>query len=289
MRVPSPLIALVSFCLMIVPAAHAERVFRVVGTVRAPLDIGRIVVAHEEIVGFMPAMTMAFDVAGSAMLQASRLNPGDRVRFALHVGETRALADQFQVIGHGAPAAPVDRTSVPAMQRLGVGDIIPPFHLENQDAQSLTRESLVKRGTLITFIFTRCPVPNYCPLMAQRFGQLQRVIEADPKLNGQVGLLSITLDPKFDQPMVLKAYGQAVGAEPAIWQFATGSDNQIGALVTAFSIYREKNGATLEHTLCTALIAPGGRITNMWRGNDWTIDQVRAAMESLSGTNATAK
>lgn len=258
-------------------ALQAERVFPVTGVVVSPLDAGQIVVAHREIVGFMPAMTMRFDVAGSAMLAASRLAAGDRVQFQLHVDEEHSLADHFQAIGRGVAPTAAEPPG-PAIHRLQVGDSVPDFALVDEDNQPLNRAALLNRATLITFIFTRCPIPEYCPAMARRFGELQKAIVADPKLDGQVGLLSITLDPEFDRPEVLREYGRAVGAEPNVWHFATGGKTEVMPLVNAFSVYVERNGVLLDHTLCTALIDADGRIVEIWRGNGWKDQEVLGAM-----------
>lgn len=259
----------------------AERVFDVSGVVRAPLDAGRIVVAHQEIVGFMPAMTMGFDVAGGAMLDASRLRAGDRVQFKLHVDEEHTLADHFQALGQDAAPQPNSfseaRVHLP-VHRVHEGDTMPDFALIDENGASLTRASWTNQVTLITFIFTRCPIPEYCPTMARRFGELQRTIVADPQLKGRARLVSITLDPEFDRPPVLKAYGEAVGANPEIWHFATGAKPDVTGLVQAFSVYVERNGVTLDHTLCTALIDRTGHIVDLWRGNAWKNADVLAAI-----------
>lgn len=157
---------------------------------------------------------------------------------------------------------------------------MPDFALENEDGRPLRRAILDGHLTLITFIFTRCPVPQYCPLMARHFGELQGAILADSELAGRFHLLSITLDPVFDRPAVLKQYGAAVGADPRVWSFATGPIQVIDSLVQAFSVYRQRDGVLLDHTLCTALLAPNGKIVEIWRGNDWKPADVLALARS---------
>jgi protein SCO1 len=278
MRWPTLLIATAGAVILAAsPMLRAERVFAVTGVVAAQLDGGRIVVAHQEIVGFMPAMTMGFDVAGAAMLDASLLAAGDRVQFQLHLDGQRSLADHFQVVGRGATPSTAE-PATPPVHRLQVGDLVPDFALIDENSRPITRAGLAGREILITFIFTRCPVPEFCPTLARRFGELQKTIVADPKLNGQVGLLSITLDPEFDRPEVLREYGRAVGAEPNVWHFATGAKTEVMPLVNAFSVYVERNGVLLDHTLCTALIDRHSRIVELWRGNDWEESEVLGAM-----------
>lgn len=270
------------------PGLRADRVFSVTGVVQSPLDAGRITISHQNIPGYMPAMTMGFDVAGAEMMNAAQLKTGNRVTFQLHVGADNALADHFRVL-HPGEAPPVSTQHLdPSIPRLNVGDTVPAFTLENEEGQPFTRGTLEGHFTLVTFIFTRCPVPQFCPLMARRFGELQRAILTDPALKSRVRLLSLTLDPQFDRPEVLKRYGEAVGANPQIWRFGTGADVQIEALVQAFSVYRQHDGALLDHTLCTALIDPESRIVAIWRGNDWKIADILAATrnpDEFAGAN----
>lgn len=155
---------------------------------------------------------------------------------------------------------------------------MPPFSLLNQDGEKLTATELIGHVTVATFIFSRCPVPEYCPAMALRFAQLQKRILADTALAGRARLLSITLDPEFDRPEILKAYGAAVGANPTIWQFATGEKSEIDALTKAFAVFTERNGVMLDHTLCTAVIDGNGRVIEIWRGNSWKADELFAAL-----------
>lgn len=259
----------------------ADRVYEVTGVIRQALDASqRIRIAHDDIPGVMPAMTMAFQVTPAT--DAVGLKPGDRVRFKLHANESNWFVSSFALVGAEASAVP-SAAAGPANRRLREGDRVPEFSLVNQDDSAFTSAALRGKAMVLTFVFTRCPVPEYCPAMALRFGQLQKAILVDPRLAANVGLLSITLDPEFDRPAILKAYGEAVGANPAVWQFATGTKAEIGALTKAFAVYTERNGVTLDHTLCTALIAPDGRVLQLWRGNGWKTDEILAALKDSVG------
>jgi protein SCO1/2 len=273
-RILLPLVVLV-----LVPRVMAERVFTVDGVVRSRFKEGHIVVTHQDIVGYMPAMTMPFAVAPAARETAARLQVGDKVEFSLHVTEDDALAEGFKVKGASSGAVSPS-AALPAVQRVQEGDPVPEFALVDEEGHPLTRATLSGHVTVLTFIFTRCPVPEYCPLMARRFGELQKAIAVDPGMNGRAQLLSITLDPEFDRPEVLRAYGQAVGANPAIWHFGTGETEKVTSLVRAFSVYTERNGALLDHTLCTALIDREGKIVQLWRGNGWKAEEIVAAMKA---------
>jgi protein SCO1 len=211
-----------------------------------------------------------------------RLKAGDRVRFRYRVNETKSTAENFNVTGRETSSTAPKPSS--KNSRLRAGDAVPTFSLTDQKNQPFTTAALRDRFTIVTFIFTRCPVPEYCPAMALRFGELQKAILANPKLAARVRLLSITLDPEFDRPEILNAYGEAVGANPAVWQFATGTKEEIAALTKAFAVYNERNGTTLDHTLSTALIGPDGRVIDLWRGNGWRTEEVLKAVAEQNAT-----
>ncbi|RRJ97645.1 electron transporter SenC [Opitutaceae bacterium TAV4] len=269
-----------------------ERIFAVTGVIRALLDDGQIVIEHEEIPGFMPAMTMAFSPTDSR--EAAGLVVNDRVRFRLRVGSGRSVAEEFVVISR-VPASKSQTTPITTdakrngkySGRLREGDEVPAFSLIDERGQPLTAETLQGRFTVVTFIFTRCPVPEFCPVISLKFKQLQSAISSQTEAIGKTRLLAITLDPEFDRPEILKAYGEAMRADPAVWNFATGDKPQIDALVKAFAVYREKNGVVLDHTLATALVRPDGRIIEIWRGNKWTADEIFACVRNKNAENTT--
>jgi protein SCO1 len=256
-------------------AIAAERLFDVTGIVRGHLEDGQLVVQHDEIPGYMPAMTMAFALSNPS--DATRLKSGDRVRFRFRVSDEKSSAESFIVTGHDTPPG-MQKTASTKNSRLRPGDVVPDFALIDGNNQPMTVAALKGKLTIVTFIFTRCPVPEYCPAMALRFGQLQKTILADPKLAERARLLSITFDPEFDRPEILKAYGEAVAANPTVWSFATGSKDTIAALTKSFAVYNERNGVTLDHTLSTALIGTDGRVIEIWRGNGWRVDEIVEAL-----------
>jgi protein SCO1/2 len=274
------------FAASVSTSAHAEQIFQVSGVVRGQLDDGQVVIQHDEIRGYMPAMTMAFTVSNSA--EAARLQNGDRVQFQFRVTETKSVAENFRVTGRDASPSHATSPAATPRARLREGELVPEFSLRDQNDQPFTSAALRGRLTVVTFIFTRCPVPEYCPAMARRFGQLQKAIAADAKLAARARLLSITLDPEFDRPSVLKAYGAAVGANSDLWQFATGAKDEIAALTKAFAVINERNGTTLDHTLCTALIGDDGRVLEIWRGNGWKLDEVLTALTTACAKRPSA-
>lgn len=259
----------------------AGAVYLVTGTVTAAPADGRVMVSHDDIPDYMPAMTMPFTLAPDQ--PPPRLAPGDMVRFRLVVGSGPPRAEGFVVTGHdpavvaalaAPPAAP---SAARGASRLRAGDLLPPFALVDQRGAAFTRDRLLGRRTAVTFIFTRCPVPEFCPLMVQRFLEVERALARD-RDRDDVQLVAITLDPRNDSPAVLAAYATAKQVDQARWHLLTGSPDDIGGLTKAFAVHVEKNGVLLDHTLATAVIDADGRVVEIWRGNRWAAADVVAAL-----------
>jgi protein SCO1 len=255
----------------------AGQVHTVTGTVTAAPADGRVMVSHADIPDYMPAMTMPFTLAPGQ--PHPRLAPGDTVRFRLVVGSGAPLAEGFVVTGRDAvvAAALAAPRAVPAASRLRAGDPVPPFALVDQRGEAFTQDRLRGRRTAVTFIFTRCPVPEFCPLMVQRFREIERVLARDRELD-DVQLIAVTLDPRNDTPAVLEAYASAKEVDQARWRLLTGSPDDVAGLTRAFAVHVEKNGALLDHTLATAVVDGDGRVVEIWRGNRWTVAEVVATL-----------
>jgi protein SCO1/2 len=247
-----------------IPASAADREFTVRGVVRGAFQDGAITIQHEAIPGFMPAMTMPFFTDEQ---ETRGLLPGDHVEFLFRVGE-QSRATRFRKLGRAdEPPAPAARATSRAA-RLRPGDTVPAFQLLDETGAPLTAETLRGRPTVLTFIFTRCPVPEFCPLLGQKFQELQTALARTS--GDRTRLLSITLDPEHDRPEVLRGYAASLGADAQRWNFATGDAAEIRALQQRFAVHAERSAAgSLDHTLATALIDPDGRVVEIWRGNAW--------------------
>lgn len=257
-------------------AGGSGEVHQVRGIVRGPYAAGSITIEHEAVPNYMPSMTMPFNVEAA---DVAALTPGDRVEFELHVNGDTSRATGFRKVGRiadepGAPPTPPRATAT----RLRPGDTLPAFALVDQDGQPFTADALRDRRTVITFIFTRCPVPDFCPLLARKFQALQAALAERKDAADNVRLVSITIDPEHDRSPVLRAYGQAQNADFARWRFATGEPAQVEELARRFAVRTERNGATLDHTLATALVGPDGRVIEIWRGNAWQPEEVLARL-----------
>lgn len=261
--------------------ANAPRSFKVRGILHGiDLEQKSITVEHEDIPGFMPAMTMPFYYKDKDEAAMKKISAGSGISFRFVVTEDDSWVSDVKEI----PAEKVKRVSAPkpsaAAARVREGDRMPEFRLVDQDGKVFTREDLKGRATLVTFIFTRCPVPNFCPLMQSRFMDLQGRIAEDAAVKEKLHLLSISFDPK-DTPQVLGSYAKRHSAKPAIWTHAGGTADEAGKLTKAFSVYVLEESGTFSHGLCTALIDERGTILKIWRGNEWEVDEVWKEIKAL--------
>jgi protein SCO1/2 len=252
------------------------RYYNVRGLIRGVAPSGDTLdIEHEDIPGFMPSMTMPFTVRNHA--DVAGLKVGDAIAFRMVVTDKALFLDRVTKIEandvHLPARTPAPSPAVSRNSRLKEGDPLPAFSLTDQDGKAITNETFRGEPVVITFIFTRCPVPNFCPRMSNNFVELQNAIQAGEKAR----LLSITLDPQYDTPAVLKQYAESHRADSAIWTFATG---HVDALLSAFSVFRQEEGGTISHGLATALVSPDGRILKIWRGNAWTPQEVIEALRS---------
>jgi protein SCO1/2 len=264
------------------PNETGTRRFETRGLVRgiAP-DRSTLDIEHENIPGFMPSMTMPFPVRDPSA--AARLKLGDAISFRLTVTEGDLWMDQIKQIGQKEVSLPPPRSASAVAQtsstRLREGDELRPFSLTNQDGQPVTPETFRGHPVVLTFIFTRCPVPNFCPRMSNNFAELQKAVRNGRGALAETRLLSITLDPQFDRPDVLRDYAGHLQADDRVWTFATGEPAAIDPLAESFAVYRKTEGGTLSHGLATALVDAHGRIAKIWRGNFWRPEEVIAAIE----------
>jgi len=269
-------------------ARAGQQVFTVTGIVRA-VDVAAKTVrlTHEEIPGYMPAMTMPFAVSDASLLTGLATNDTVRCRFV--VTETDSWIERIEKIAMPADA----QTRVPAdlsereLDRVQTGERVPDFVLTNQFGQAIRLSDYRGRAVVLTFIYTRCPIPNFCPRLSQNFAELQARLR--PEFAGRAQLLSITMDPGFDTPEVLRGYGESHGADFKVWTFATGSRAQTDDAGVLFGLVQETVGGLINHDLRTALIAPDGRLVHLWKSNVWTPYEVqRLVRETLTGNRDVA-
>ena len=225
-------------------------------------------IRHEDIKGFMPAMTMPFTVKDPALLSGKEL--GDLVTATLVVGETSAHLSTLTRTGHATLDAPPAVSAGPRI--LMPGEQVADALLMDQQEKVRPFSSFKGHRVALTFIYTRCPLPEYCPLMDRHFATIQRTIKGEADM-ADVRLVSMTLDPEFDTPAVLDRHAARLMADPKIWSFMTGEPKIAAQFALQFGIYTEKDlgtGANLTHNLRTAIIDAEGRLVSVHSGNDWT-------------------
>lgn len=245
-------------------------------------DHSAIEIQHEDIPGLMPSMTMPFRARDPK--QIADLKTGDAISFRLAFTNKDFWIENVKKIRRedvhveepkGMPPVSTERNG-----RLKEGDKIPVFNLTNQNGERISLDTFRGQPFVLTFVFTRCAVPNFCPRMSNNFEELQEAIKAGTGTLAATRLLSVTLDPGYDTPKVLTDYATFHHADPKIWTFATGDVKEIDSLTSAFSVYRQTEGGTISHGLATALIKSDGTVERIWRGNAWRPAEVTEAIEA---------
>jgi protein SCO1/2 len=240
-----------------------------------------LTIKHGDIRGFMPGMTMPFKVKDATLLEGR--TPGDLVTATLVVRDNSAYLSSVTVTGHAPLAeAPPERR----MNILEPGAAVPDVKLTDDSGASRSLSEWRGRVVAVTFIYTRCPLPDFCPRMDQNFAAVQRAVLADPQLRDRVSLLSVSFDPQFDTPQVLAAHARRAGADPRVWRFVTADRSTVEAFAGEFgvAVFREGTGAEgITHNLRTGIIKPDGTLATILNGTDWTpaalIDAARQAGE----------
>ena len=205
--------------------------------------------------------------------------PGDLVTATLVVGESGAHLATLTTTGHEPLPEPSPDDGVRLLQ---AGDLVSGAAFVNQDDQPVTLESLRGHRLALTFIYTRCPFPEFCPLMNRHFFAVQKAIRSRGDLK-DVRLLSITLDPEYDRPPVLKAHAEDWDADPSVWSFLTGEPEALRDFSEPFGLYTEvdtENPSQTVHNLRTAVIGPDGRLATIRSGNEWTATDLLADLEA---------
>jgi protein SCO1/2 len=256
--------------------ADQGRHFEVRGVIRGiSPDRTTLEIQHENIPDYMPSMTMPF--LARDQKEIADLKLGDAISFRMRVTKTDFWIDQVKKIRReDVDVRDPKPKPTPESQsaRLEDGDPMPQFSLTDQNRKAITVATFRGQPLVLTFIFTRCAVPNFCPRMTSNFSELQNLIKAESGPGANAHLLSITLDPAFDTPEILKQYGAHSNEDPNVWSLATGDPKEIDSLAAAFSVYRQTESGVLSHGLATALISPDGKIMKIWRGNTWKPEEI---------------
>ena len=251
----------------------------------------RAKIDHEEIPGYMPAMEMEFPIHETWVWDD--LVPGSEIRAQLVVDNTAKDPYWLEKIGIIAVAKPGQQPPPPPDERFAqIGKEIPDFQLTNQDGQRISMKDFRGHPLAITFIYAQCPLPDYCIKMSTNFSDAANRIMKEPEARDIYRLLSISFDPARDTPEKLRSYGLGYlgkDAKPdfSVWQLAVGNDKEVRAVADFFGLryeVDEKDKTQLKHSLRTAVISPDGKVTKIFPGNEWTVnDLIREMKASMAG------
>ena len=236
-----------------------------------------VTIDHQAIPGFMEAMTMPYKLRDNRII--GELHPGDLITADVLVSQTAdgaVFVDHFVVIGQSKPDyRPAVQYHVPQ-----TGDKVPDFHLVNEDGHPIHLEQFHGKALLVTFIYTRCPLPDFCPRVTHNFAVLERSLALNPALYAKTHLLCASFDPEGDTPARLKSYGETYMGSMAPkafehWDFAVSSKAALQPMARWFDVgLTSEPDGTITHTLSTTLIGPDGKVVRFYPGNEWTPQEV---------------
>jgi protein SCO1 len=246
---------------------------------------GEVTVDAQAIPGFMEAMTMPYTLKDPSIV--SELHPGDMITADVLVSQdpnADVLLDHIVVVGQAKPDyKPTAEYHVPEP-----GDAVPDFTLVNQDGRAIHLGQFKGKALLVTFIYTRCPFPDFCPRVTRNFAVVDKQLRSNSALFGKAHLVSVSFDPDFDTPERLRAYGASyVGKDAkkafADWDFAVPQKPVVVDMAKWFDvgITNEQDG-TITHTLSTTLIGPDGKVVQFYPGNEWTVEDLLGDLKQLN-------
>jgi protein SCO1 len=245
---------------------------------------------HEAIPDFMPAMTMDFPIHEDWVWD--ELQPGAEVHAELVVDNTAREPYWLEKIGIVAAPRPGQEPPPVNENFVQIGKDVPDFRLTDQDGKRFSLRDYRGKALALTFIYRECPLPEYCIKMSKNFSDLALKLGAEPDAREKIRLLSISFDPERDTPAKLRQYGlgymgNGPQADFKIWRLAVGSDKDVKEIADFFGLRYEvdqMDRTQINHSLITAVIAPDGRVTKIFPGNEWTTDDLLRELRAAYGS-----
>jgi protein SCO1/2 len=240
-----------------------------------------VTVAHESIKDVMESMTMPFTVRDDWPFEV--LAPGDRITATLVVDGPESWLENVIISKSNTEAVPLSSAGATEAQP---GDTVPDFTLVNQNNRMIRTSQYRGKALLLTFIYTRCPLPEYCTLMSNNFAEIDRELEKTPELYDKTRLLSISIDPEYDTPAVLRSYGAShtgryEDEKFTHWEFATGTKEQVKEVAKFFGLQYFPEKDQIVHGLRTVIVGPDGKVVKVYRGNEWKPSEVVGDLQAL--------
>jgi len=268
------------------PAAPKQ--YQLTGVVREiDKESGQVMIRHDEIPGYMKAMTMPFDLKGKEVL--ADLFVGDEVEGTLVVKADDIELNDLVITRPAEPAAlnfgpnGLEVKAKPAT--LLPGEDVPDFKVTLQDGKPAKLSDYRGKLVVLTFIYTRCPLPNFCPMMDRKFGELAARLQPTSKAD-QVRLLSVSFDPEHDTPAVLASHAKSRGAKMPLWTYAVASHEELGKFGPKLGLMYGPGEKEVMHNLCTAVIGPDGKLIRLdygTAGGAWTADDMMGTIYKFTG------
>jgi protein SCO1 len=241
-------------------------------------------ISHEDIVGYMPAMTMPFKIKSDADL--AMLKPGDDLTGTLVIDDLASWVEVTSIVE--GPSLP-STLEVPGEPKPGTE--VPDFGLLNQDGKRIHLAQYRGKTLLLTFVYTRCPQPDQCTLMSNNFAAIDLALQKQPETYDKTHLLTISFDPDYDTPKVLRSYGASHTGRYSDetfqhWEFATGSKDEVKGIAQFFGLRyfhdTESDDEQVIHSMRTAIVGSDGKVFKLYRGNQWRPEEVLSELKSLA-------
>ncbi len=238
----------------------------------------QLIIDNDDIPGFMAAMTMPYAVKDPAGF--ARVQPADTVQAEVVVGPGGQFWLEHLAVTGKVAASPSPQGVAPRV--LMIGESVPGVPMINQNGKTVRFGEFEGKVVLFTFIYTRCPFPDYCPLLTRQFATIQKELSKNPDEYNRTHLLSVSLDPNYDKPAVMREYGLAnMGHDPKgfeHWDFVSTSPADLQKLTASFGLSYGQQDGQISHSMNTILLAADGTVAQMWPGNEWQTSEVLAVM-----------
>jgi protein SCO1 len=242
----------------------------------------QLIVTHGAIPGFMAAMTMPYAVRDPRGFQ--EVQQGDLITADLVVAGANDYWLEHLSIKSQAERGWV--SSVPA-HVLMPGERVPDVSLTNQDGKTLRLTDFRGKAVLITFVYTRCPFPTFCPLVSSKFAAIHKAMAKVPAEYEATHLISISLDPAYDTPLIMRAYGlNYLANDPKgfeHWDFVATTPDDLNTVATAFGLEYFPQANLVPHSMNTILLATDGTVSRYWPGTEWNTSEVISALRQAIG------
>jgi protein SCO1 len=240
---------------------------------------------HEDIPGFMDAMTMAYEIRDDKVL--SELGSGDQITADVAAAVHSYWLENIVIVKKGGPSS---ANPLSPFHQPQPGEAVPDFMLVNQDGMHIRLQQYRGKGVLLTLIYTRCPLPDYCPRMTANFADIDKALKLDPKVYAKSHLLSVSFDPKHDTPRILREYGLPYIKEDGKarfnhWEFASVPEIELKDVAKALGLQYWVDGGQITHSMSTSLITPEGKFYKWYPGNDWKPVEIVNDMKMMLQTS----